>query len=225
MSIKSIETVTCTHCQKESRQEIWNSINTAMYPEMREAVRNGSVFHFTCPHCGENSDIDYGFLYHQAEDHLMIHFVSDHESFKDILRTYNIARDNHMIMKLEDFDYTIRIVHSKEQLLEKLKIFDAGFDDRIIELQKLISSTKADFKGQIINLTSCFLIRHNEKLAFKVIAEDNDEKIVDFDADLYKNLKSGYLGARVDAFCKNDFIIDYHWASRFFRTLTNTTTR
>lgn len=37
-------------------------------------------------------------------------------------------------------DYKFRIVVSRERLLEKLEIFDAGLDDRIVEVEKILLS-------------------------------------------------------------------------------------
>ena len=53
MSRHHIEKVTCPSCHHEGDFELWDSINTALDPEMKEKVLNKSIFLYTCPSCGE----------------------------------------------------------------------------------------------------------------------------------------------------------------------------
>lgn len=53
MSRYHIEKVTCPSCHHEGDFELWDSINTALDPEMKEKVLNQSIFLYTCPSCGE----------------------------------------------------------------------------------------------------------------------------------------------------------------------------
>ncbi len=53
MSRHHIEKVTCPSCHHEGDFELWDSINTALDPEMKEKVLNQSIFLYTCPSCGE----------------------------------------------------------------------------------------------------------------------------------------------------------------------------
>ena len=45
-------TIKCPNCGKVSKFKLWDSINTTLDPEMKQKVRDGSAFSFTCPHCG-----------------------------------------------------------------------------------------------------------------------------------------------------------------------------
>ena len=84
MSRSRLISITCPECQKESDFRIWESINTMLNPEMKSAVRDRSAFLFTCPECGAKKYVDYGFLYHQMEDHIMIHYVNSDENAEEI---------------------------------------------------------------------------------------------------------------------------------------------
>lgn len=84
MSISQPITITCPKCHTESEYVMWESINTMLDPEMKSAVRDGSAFLFTCPECGAKTNVDYGFLYHQMEDRIMIHYASSDENAKEI---------------------------------------------------------------------------------------------------------------------------------------------
>lgn len=218
MSLKNYETITCTKCHKESGFPVWSSINTKLNPEMKDAVRTGSAFRFVCPNCGKSRDVDYGFLYHQMEDHLMVHYVSRFENFDDIYKTYTIAKDNHMMMKLKEFNYTVRIVRTKESFREKLTIFDAGLDDRIIELQKLAVISGSDIDFSSVGSINCLLTFQKEQLVFKVFADGLTVRIYDFDLHVYNNLNSSLIGQRVHDLFEDALVVDHRWACDFFRT-------
>ena len=47
MSRHHIEKVTCPSCHHEGDFEVWDSINTALDPEMKEKVLNQSIFLYT----------------------------------------------------------------------------------------------------------------------------------------------------------------------------------
>ena len=81
MSRHHIEKVTCPSCHHEGDFELWDSINTALDPEMKEKVLNQSIFLYTCPSCGETFRLNYSTLYHQIGNrHIkiinLVHFFS-----------------------------------------------------------------------------------------------------------------------------------------------------
>ena len=86
MSRHHIEKVTCPSCHHEEDFELWDSINTALDPEMKEKVLNQSIFLYTCPSCGETFRLNYSTLYHQMEDLVMIYLVPESE----VEKTYEI---------------------------------------------------------------------------------------------------------------------------------------
>ena len=136
MSRHHIEKVTCPSCHHEEDFELWDSINTALDPEMKEKVLNQSIFLYTCPSCGKTFRLDYSTLYHQMEDLIMIYLVSESE----VEKTYEMFYEENALADYRTEKYLNRIVTSANQLIEKIKIFDAGKDDRIIELVKLLAA-------------------------------------------------------------------------------------
>ncbi|MDD6708201.1 CpXC domain-containing protein [Eubacterium pyruvativorans] len=71
--------LTCPECKQDSSFTIWESINTTLDPEMKQAVLDKSAFLFECPKCHKKTNEDYGFLYHQKEDNIMIHYANSDE--------------------------------------------------------------------------------------------------------------------------------------------------
>lgn len=138
MSRHHIEKVTCPSCHHEGDFELWDSINTALDPEMKEKVLNQSIFLYTCPSCGETFRLNYSTLYHQMEDLVMIYLVPESE----VKKTYEIFYEKNALAdyRYRTEKYLCRIVTSANQLVEKIQILDAGKDDRVMELVKLLAT-------------------------------------------------------------------------------------
>ena len=134
--IRQFQKVTCPSCHHERDFELWDSINTVLDPEMKEKVLNQSIFLYTCPNCGETFRLNYPTLYHQMEDLIMIYLVPESE----VEKTYEMFYGDNALTDFRTEKYLNRIVTSANQLIEKIKIFDAGKDDRIIELVKLLAT-------------------------------------------------------------------------------------
>lgn len=138
MSMEMNEQVECPECGKKSDFTIWKSLNIDLDPQMREKVMNGTLFEFECPHCNKKSNIVYPFLYHDMTHGLMCYFDSP-DNLDEILESIeNMKKDElaSIAMKNEQ----IRVVFSYPELVEKIKIFEAGLNDRALELLKLLVS-------------------------------------------------------------------------------------
>lgn len=202
MSTESSAVFTCAKCQRETAFPIRNTVDAGKHPELRQAVRNGSLFHAACPYCGETMDLDYGFLYRQPEGHLAIRYVPPDSLFDDA--------------PPKDPGCVYRIVRTRTQLLEKLTIADAGLDDKIVELMKLLAVTKVKYEDTGIINVSCTLVSRGQKqtLAFEIISESGAVHYVDFDQDLYERLDLGYLGKQTRLPFADSAVIDSKWAIR-----------
>ena len=73
--------------------------------------------------------IDYGLLYHQPEEKLMVHYAVTPENEQEVVSMLTDPLKNEPFRSLFDAHYVIRVVRSRNQMLEKLAIFDANFDD------------------------------------------------------------------------------------------------
>ena len=136
MSRTNEETIKCPKCGKESKFVMWSSINTVLDPEMKKKVLTGEIFKFKCNKCGCEARINYSSLYHQMEDLVMIYLVPESE----VKKTYEIFYEKNTLADYRTEKYLYRIVTSANQLVEKIQIFDAGKDDRIMELVKLLAT-------------------------------------------------------------------------------------
>ena len=220
MSIMKEIAITCPECQKNSKFTIWESINTVLDPDMKAAVRNRSAFLFTCPNCGTKKYVDYGFLYHQMEDHIMIHYVNSDENEEEI---YNLITMQNMpgnlqkmMGDLQDHDYLIRIVRSQAHLIEKLAIFDAGLDDRIVELLKLIVFGSFLQGHPDSDIPEVYFFSNDGKNMIGIEVNGEPNGIVEVTTELYENLEKDFAPKLTDI--REDVpIIDLNWAMKTMR--------
>ena len=132
------EKLKCPSCGKSNKFTMWESVNTKMDPELKEKVFSGDLFKFKCSKCGEETSVNYDFLYHIMEDSMMIHYAPTEESAKKTLDFFfgdgmNMVTD--VLGELET-EYKHRIVPSMNELREKALIFEEGLDDRTLEICK-----------------------------------------------------------------------------------------
>lgn len=203
--------VTCPKCNKEHSIRIWRSINTTLDPEMKAAVRDRSAFLFTCPSCGEKTYMDYGFLYHQMEDRIMIHYASTDENADEIYEMLNGNDPTGMITDMRKNNYLIRIVRSQNELREKIAIFDEGLDDRIIEIFKIyILATFQEDHPDCKQIETLYF-RDGEKNLIQILADGESYGVAEIPDKFYKELCEEYRG-KIPDIRKDEPYIDRQWA-------------
>ena len=122
----------CSRCREENKVTIYNSINIGEQPALKDAVLDGSAFVWTCPHCGTLNLLQYQTLYHDPSEKLMVWLTRGSEELEEQVREAYSRLDG-----LEE--YTMRFVDDAGSLIEKIKIFDAGLDDRTMEMTKYVT--------------------------------------------------------------------------------------
>lgn len=131
MSLKQIVQFSCPDCGHKQPFTTWDSLNCSMDPEAKANLLNGKLLMFVCDRCTQAVMVNYPLLYHDPDRHLMIWLRASNDS--DPLPTAKefpfggIARHYHL-----------RVVPEGRILVEKIRIFDAELDDRLVELVKVI---------------------------------------------------------------------------------------
>jgi len=115
-------TTECFKCGAQRSVEVPQSVNAAARPDLKEKVRSGELFTWECPQCGTRNLLKLPFLYHDPAERLMLVMTDAPVSAEGLPE-----------------GYTGRLVGSVGELIEKIKIFDAGLDDCIIEMCKFVT--------------------------------------------------------------------------------------
>lgn len=211
MSDSYVEKVICPECGREGEFTYWRTINTYTEPVMSKMVRTGEAFMYTCPECGKTTIIDFPFIYHQMEDHMMIYYAKEDDK-ENAVSFFENQDKKFEELKVGGEMYLNRVVTSLDQFLEKLKIFDAGLDDRAVEMVKLlvtglVEQQNPDFKADEVLFT--FGPAGNKMLSF--MKDGSVAFSVELPEQLYNSVWEKYSG-RWSALRASGPIIDKKWA-------------
>ena len=104
---------------------------------MKSQFLTGKLFEFACPSCGRTSRVVHPeLLYHDPEGGLLVQL--------DALGKFDAS-------SLRDFESSLppvtRVVRDSNALLEKIHIFDAGLDDRVLEVLKIVVAVQKQIVG------------------------------------------------------------------------------
>lgn len=208
MSASEKVEISCPRCGKVGSFTVWHSINTETDPEMHDAVRDGSAFIFECRKCGHRMPVNYGFLYHQTDDRMMLHYCPNDEAVEECLSIYG---RNGKMQELQLDNYLTRIVRSINELREKLFIFDAGLDDRVIEVLKLlyISEFAESSPESNVDRALCGIIEN--KVMIELISKNRSVGTFEADMSLYDQI-ADLVDERCLPLREEEPIVDLNWA-------------
>ena len=133
MSLPRRETIDCPKCGSPHEVRVWASVNVTTDPDLKREVLDGSIARFVCRTCRYSCKIEYDVLYHDMTKHIAVWLKYPIEG--------GFFRIDPAAASMSDvFGETCirRVVPSYEELVEKIRIVDVGFDDFEIELVKLL---------------------------------------------------------------------------------------
>lgn len=209
-----MEQVICPKCGKRHEMEVFEVINVATQPELKQSVLDGSIFQFVCPECDTTSEYLYNVWYHDPEKKLMI-FLAAGEGDETELAIERIIDNSRTQNPFADMGYTLRIVRNAMQLREKILIADHNRDDRVIEVCKHyalgdIMSQMPDLR--IVNIIYDTINGGKEAIALiDHTGMDHDLEMTDVFYDFIAELAGDIADLPTDVY----EVIDFNWASEF----------
>ena len=132
MSIINEALAPCSKCGQQHKVTVYRSINIADNPELKDKVKDGSLFLWECPHCKQVNLAKYETLYHDPAAELMVWLIPSGEVSETQMQAIT------MHTKAMG-GYTLRRVNDMGSLMEKVLINDAGLDDVVLEMCKYIT--------------------------------------------------------------------------------------
>ena len=149
----------CPTCGKEMEIILWDSINVSLSPELKDKVKDFSIFTAKCDRCGKSPVLEYKCMYHDMDKKLIIWSAQD-ANLEECIKSVQMFANN---------GYTIRFVSTNKALSEKVNIFESGLKDTAV----------AYYKGQIAQqLGDENLVGY---IYFNGISKnDNNEEIINF---------------------------------------------
>ena len=125
MAATSLHSFRCPTCGTAFDVQRYDLVNVKENPELKASVLGGDIFLQECPRCGRRHLVSGPLVYLDPDEGVLI-MLSDKP-----------------LSMVDTGGYTARLVSRAGDLIEKVKIFDAGLDDRAIELCKYVTKQEA----------------------------------------------------------------------------------
>lgn len=139
MSLNSKQSVRCPKCSQLNEVTVWNMITVKDSPDLKDDLLKGKVNIFRCTACSHTAIMPSPMLYHDEDKRLMISFSPSNDPVKREKLFNEVKTSSRESGELKRFEgYNLRFVADFNALLEKILIFDAGLNDKVIEVIKLM---------------------------------------------------------------------------------------
>ena len=212
--------ITCPKCGKKSTLQLRACVNVSLHPEEKEMVLDGSFFKYACPDCGEKIPVTYPCLYDDMGKALMIYLLPD--ATEEALEQLNAQQSTWSKDMLKAAEIcTMRAVRTQNDLCEKIKIAEAGLDDRYVELAKAF--VFAQFMKQKPDFQTAQVLyeRNDGKDGIVVIDRSGTTLWVEFPEGLYDEVIRMF-SSRVEQEKSTKYeLIDVNWSVKILSSKPN----
>lgn len=198
--------ISCNKCKEDFEVDL----NTAFFAQKkdRDQIMSQDFAQVTCPSCDHEFILNYRFVYTDSKRKFMVvndpNFVERRNqlAFKSSLRLLDRLR------KEEIAGFTIRMCKEIDETREKIMIFEAGLDDKVIELMKFVLTQTSDFDNK--DLEGIYY-QEGKKFLLKFATKTME---MDFVEELYESLEGKYQVYFEENIAQS---IDKDWAVNFMK--------
>lgn len=139
MSRSNTYHITCPSCGAQKTVELYESINAADDPQLKDALMKNTLNRVACADCKTSFRVDMPLLYSDPTHHILIHWMPETEAMprKKILEDFDQTLDQINEIVPDDVSIPqVRLVLSRVELVELLFMIEAGFNPRVVEYVK-----------------------------------------------------------------------------------------
>ena len=196
----------CSHCHRSTELSLRQSIHVGHEPELKEKVRDGSLFVWECPYCGTRNLALYQTLYHDPDARLMVWLLPEGNPPRAV---------SEAVKDLEG--YTLRIVREAGDLVEKVRIHDAGLDDCVVEICKWVTRRElAEKKPSALDAKLHFVrMEGADNELLMALSADGQMQVLNIGFNVYEDAR-GILSRNPSLRPAPGFVtVDADWLSQF----------
>lgn len=187
--MKQVVKIKCPVCETPASQEVETRVNSKLQPNLKKDLLNGQLQYFECSNCGARRQIETEFLYHDPIKKFMVFLVPNLKNKQNQLSTLleNVTHDE----KVDLSDYELRIVTHHADLIEKIQLFEHHYNDREVEIVKLLTDGLFAKERPNEEVKSRFFYMKDGVPKIMYITA-NEQLLVDFSDNLLKFAKDKY---------------------------------
>lgn len=128
MSRPTQHSITCRGCGWQQDFTTWESLNVTLDPDRKQELIEGTLTRFVCEKCDWSTEVVYPLLYHDMTGQFMVWMLPPRGELEP----------GSQPMQGKMPGYRLRLVRDRNELIEKILIFDRGLDDRLVEVFKAL---------------------------------------------------------------------------------------
>lgn len=133
--------VQCPDCGREGSAAVYETVNVSLDATLKDRLLSGELVQWRCQGCGTRRLNVHPLLYHDMDLALIIQWISaPYAPTPEALVAALPSETECAEFKKLRSDYRFRVVREFDDLVEKIRIFDAGLDDRAVEWEKCLYS-------------------------------------------------------------------------------------
>ena len=189
----------CPKCNNRSDADIWEEFDETA----KESAISMETFLWKCEACGHKLKFIYPCIYTNDKKSIVIRCTDQKDARKEANLLY--------LPKENDARSTLRICTTMEEFTEKVRILEDGYDDRAMELLKLITMAKLHQQDSTIVDLYYYQATQEGKLQFTVITED-EQYAIELTKANYTNLIA-IVQEELQPLDQQYYNIDFAWAS------------
>ena len=213
---KTVEqNVTCPNCGATGTFTTWLAFEDDS-KEPRDLLSAGELASYTCPQCGAHVQVAYSCLYHDNTHNATVFYSPDEAEANRIAQLFSAADAGAGAQLPAEFQSanTRRIVSSHDELAEKVRAFEDGLDDQVLEILKVMA---------LLRVRDEFQVTGDEPAVYDGLAENGDVLVKlqpkDDDAWYQVPVPHALYDEAASSLAKQDaaeagFKIDRAWAAR-----------
>ncbi len=183
--------LTCPICKHTHTAPVISVVDTERDKETWKSVQDGSLFRFDCPDCGYPMEMAYSFLCQDSAIRQYIYLCregpeEDGGFQKAAQRAKQLARGN-------TSDAILRIVCTMDELEEKLRVFENGLDDRVVEVCKGFALSQFPAGEECYAQAVVYDVIGGQEV-LRVKCSDGTEQYVTAFREMYEQMYREYAG-------------------------------
>jgi hypothetical protein len=214
MSQYRIEKIACPSCNKKDTIKIYESVDSTDLSS-RKRIMDGSLFTWKCEKCDYMTCTSFNLLYKDDVCQFMVYLAADGNVVGMRNAMDEIEKNANRLSPSQDMRYSVtrRIVLTPNELREKIFIFEAGLDDRVVEIMKCFYIS-AVIENRNMQIVEClFVIGENDQWLFEFSTPCGQVFSTPIKKDLYGEFKKeyeGYFGEENEYFVNFDYALNLY---------------
>ena len=183
--------LTCPICKHEHTAPVVQVVDVDLDKETWKSVQDGRLFRFDCPDCGYPMEMSYSFLCQDSAIRQYIYLCRDNLDESGALQ--EAARRAKQLARGSTSDDILRVVCTMDELEEKLRVFESGLDDRMVEVCKGFALSQFPAGEECYAQAVLYDVMGGQEM-LRVKCSDGTEQYVTAFREMYEQLYREYAG-------------------------------